>query len=69
MMDSFNIIQDRIARSRLAGDPPDIMIMPVLGEMGLFEFHMAEQAIENGREAAEKVLTDIRRAVGALAAA
>jgi len=69
MMDSFNIIQDRIARSRLAGDPPDIMIMPVLGEMGLFDFHMAEQAIENGREAAEKVLTDLRRAVGALAAA
>ena len=69
MMDSFNIIQDRIARSRLAGDPPDIMIMPDLGEMGLFDFHMAEQAITNGREAAEKTLADIERAVGALAAA
>ena len=69
MMDSFNIIQDRIARSRLAGDPPDIMIMPLLGEMGLFDFHMAEQAIASGNEAAEKALADIERAVGALAAA
>ncbi len=68
MMDAFNIIQDRIARSRLAGDPPDVMIMPVLKDMGLFDFHMAEQAISNGKEATEKALTDIERAVVTLAA-
>ncbi|MDA7945873.1 MAG: patatin-like phospholipase family protein [Hyphomicrobiaceae bacterium] len=68
MMDAFNIIQDRIARSRLAGDPPDIMIMPDLGEMGLFDFHMADEAIANGTAATEKVLDDVQRAVGALAA-
>ena len=68
MMDAFNIIQDRIARSRLAGDPPDIMITPVLGEMGLFDFHMAKDAIANGSSATEKVIDDIQRAVGALAA-
>lgn len=68
MMDAFNIIQDRIARSRLAGDPPDIMITPILGEMGLFDFHMAEEAIANGGAATEKVLDDVQRAVGALAA-
>ena len=68
MMDAFNIIQDRIARSRLAGDPPDIMITPILGEMGLFDFHMAEDAIANGSAATEKVLDDVHRAVGALAA-
>lgn len=68
MMDAFNIIQDRIARSRLAGDPPDIMIMPVLGEMGLFDFHMADEAISSGKLATEKVLGDIRHAVSALAA-
>ena len=68
MMDAFNIIQDRIARSRLAGDPPDIMIMPVLGDMGLFDFHMADQAIASGRQATEKMLGEIERAVGALAA-
>ncbi|MFQ5626499.1 MAG: patatin-like phospholipase family protein, partial [Methyloligellaceae bacterium] len=68
MMDAFNIIQDRIARSRLAGDPPDVMIMPVLGEMGLFDFHMADRAISSGKQATEKALTDIERAVVALAA-
>ena len=41
MVDAFNITQDRIARSRLAGDPPDIMISPKLAKMGLFEFHRA----------------------------
>lgn len=68
MMDAFNIIQDRIARSRLAGDPPDIMVMPVLEEMGLFDFHMAEKAIASGKQATEKVLDEIERAVNVLAA-
>lgn len=68
MMDAFNIIQDRIARSRLAGDPPDIMVMPVLGNMGLFDFHLADQAIASGREATQKVIGDIQRAVHAIAA-
>lgn len=68
MMDAFNIIQDRIARSRLAGDPPDIMVMPILEDMGLFDFHMAEAAIASGKQATEKVLDDVQRAVGSLAA-
>ncbi len=68
MMDAFNIIQDRIARSRLAGDPPDIMVMPILEEIGLFDFHMADKAIANGKQATEKILEDIERAVSVLAA-
>src|SRR3712207_5991992 len=43
MIDAFNITQDRIARSRLAGDPPDIMIGPKLSKVGLFEFHRARE--------------------------
>ncbi|MBN8898888.1 MAG: lysophospholipase, partial [Rhodospirillales bacterium] len=35
MIDAFNITQDRIARSRLAGDPPDVMLGPKLGHVGL----------------------------------
>jgi len=68
MMDAFNIIQDRISRSRLAGDPPDITIMPNLGGMGMFDFHLAEPAISSGHEATQKVLPDLQHAVGALAA-
>lgn len=64
MMDAFNIMQDRIARSRLAGDPPDLMISPKLSQMGLFEFHRAEECIELGRVAAERALGDIRELMG-----
>jgi NTE family protein len=59
MMDAFNITQDRIARSRLAGDPPDVMICPKLSPVGLFEFHRADDCIELGREATERALPDI----------
>ena len=59
MIDAFNITQDRISRSRLAGDPPDAMVSPKLAEIGLFEFHRAAEAIELGRQAAERALPDI----------
>jgi len=59
MVDAFNITQDRIARSRLAGDPPDIMITPKLARMGLFEFHRAQECIALGRQATERALPDI----------
>lgn len=59
MIDAFNITQDRISRSRLAGDPPDVMIGPKLGRVGLFDFHRAEETIEFGRQAARRALDDI----------
>ena len=59
MVDAFNITQDRIARSRLAGDPPDVMVAPKLAKMGLFEFHRAEECIALGRQATERALPDI----------
>jgi NTE family protein len=59
MIDAFNITQDRIARSRLAGDPPDVMIAPKLSKLGLFEFHRARECVELGRQAAERALPDI----------
>jgi NTE family protein len=68
MMDAINITQDRIARSRLAGDPPDISISPRTGSIGLFDFHRAEEAIALGAKAAESQLDEIRMAVRALAA-
>ena len=67
MMDAINITQDRIARSRLAGDPPDIIIGPKTGGIGLFEFHRACEAIELGAKAAEKQIDEIKLAVRSLA--
>ncbi len=45
---SVNITQDRITRSRMAGDPPDILLEPKLAEIGLLEFHRADEAIVEG---------------------
>ncbi len=67
MIDAFNIMQDRITRARLAGDPPDVSLNPRLGRIGLFEFHRAAESIALGREAAERSLEQIREAVSALA--
>ena len=68
MMDALNIVQDRIARSRLAGDPPDLMIAPKLTDIGLFDFHRAAEAIPAGQAAAEKELKEIEHTIGVLAA-
>ena len=59
MIDAFNIIQDRILRSRLAGDPPDATITARMEEVGMFDFHKAEQLIHVGREAAKRALPNI----------
>lgn len=48
MIEAFNIIQDKIVRSRLAGDPPDFTIRPKVSEIGLAEFHRADEAIDLG---------------------
>jgi NTE family protein len=68
MVDALNIVQDRIARSRLAGDPPDLMIAPRLGEIGLFDFHRAADAIPAGIAATEKEIEEIQHTIKALAA-
>jgi NTE family protein len=68
MMDAINITQDRIARSRLAGDPPDVTISPKVGGIGLFDFHRAAEAIELGAAAAAKQIDELKHVVRALAA-
>src|SRR5437763_6573598 len=67
MIEAYNVMQDRITRARLAGDPPDNMITPRVGHNGMFEFHRAEEAIRIGAEAAERALETIDEAIEALA--
>ena len=59
MFDAYTIIQDRISRSRLAGDPPDLVINPRLNKIGMFEFHRADESIKAGFMAAEKVIREL----------
>jgi NTE family protein len=66
MIDAFNIMQDRVTRSRLAGDPPDVLINPRLGKIGLFDFHRAKDAIAIGEDAAERAVNDITEALALL---
>jgi len=66
MVEAFQVMQDRITRSRLAGDPPDVMISPRLGRINLFDFHRAKDAIALGAEAAEKSIEAISESIAAL---
>ena len=59
MMQSFNIIQDRIARSRLAGDPPDTLVTPSVSDIGLFDFYRAGDAIDAGYAAAQTIVREL----------
>ena len=49
MIEAFNIMQDRLTRMRLAGDPPDMHITPHIGHIGWLDFHRAAEAID-GRQ-------------------
>ncbi len=69
MLDAFSITQDRIARSRLAGDPPDVLINARLEQFGLFDFHRAADMIALGREIARRRLPDILEHVSGAAQA
>ncbi len=66
MMSSLNIVQDRLSRSRLAGDPPDITIAPRLAQHGLLEFDKAEEMIAEGEEATDRSLPFLMHAMKVL---
>lgn len=61
---SINIMQTRIARSRLAGDPAEVLVRPRLAQLGLLDFHRAAEAIEEGHRAVRRMLPAIRHALG-----
>ncbi len=59
MVNAFDILQDRIMRSRLAGDPPDALVQLKVGKIGMFEFHRADELIAIGREAVRRAAAEI----------
>jgi NTE family protein len=56
---SINIMQVRIARSRMAGDPPDVVVRPRVAQLGLLDFHRAREAIDAGHQAVEAALSGL----------
>lgn len=61
---SVNITQDRITRSRMAGDPPDIILSPKLSHIGLLELYRANEAIEEGRNCVQRKLSELEYVLG-----
>lgn len=61
---SMYIVQDKITRSRLAGDPPDFIISPKLPDIGLLEFYRAAECIEEGRKCVRRIIPELQEMVG-----
>lgn len=63
---SIGIMQDRLTRSRMAGDPPDIILNPRVANIGLLEFDRAAEAIEAGKQCVTSMLPAINCLVSAI---
>jgi NTE family protein len=61
---SINLMGDRIARQRLAGDPPDVLILPHVSHVGPLEFNRADEVIEAGRRALNLMLPMLTDQIG-----
>jgi NTE family protein len=60
MATSVKIMQDAITRQRLLADPPDILVRPKLADIGLMEFNRAEESIEEGKRAMDRMIPMLR---------
>jgi NTE family protein len=67
MVSSLQVLQDRLSRARLAGDPPDVTVAPRIGHIGLMEFDKADELITEGEEAVERALPFLTEALQVLA--
>lgn len=52
---SINIMQERITRSRMAGEPPSVEIRPAVQNIELMDFHRADETIAAGEQAVQAV--------------
>jgi NTE family protein len=57
-------MQVRITRSRLAGEPADVLIRPRLSDFALMDYHRGAIAIAEGERAAEAALPELRELIG-----
>ncbi len=56
---SLDVMQVRITRSRMAGEPPDLIVAPRLSDIGLLDFHRAAEAIHEGERAMAAALGNL----------
>ncbi|MEX0900050.1 MAG: patatin-like phospholipase RssA [Gammaproteobacteria bacterium] len=59
-VDALNIMQNRVMRARLAGDPADVLLSPRVAHVGLFEFNRADEAIDEGAQCVARHVDEIQ---------
>ncbi len=59
MSTSIQVLENRVKRNRMAGDPPDVLIQPFCPQISTLDFHRAEEAIEAGKLAVEKKMDEL----------
>ncbi len=59
MQEAINATLDTITQTRLTYEKPDIILSPEVGEIGMFDFHRAEEAIASGYQVTKKQITKI----------
>jgi NTE family protein len=60
---ALDIVEQRVARSRLAGEPADVLITPLLPNFRTMEYHRAKEAIAEGRAAVERMMPLIEQVI------
>src|SRR4051812_44753709 len=61
---AHDIVERRVARSRLSGEPADILITPLLPNFRTMEYHRAKEAIAEGRAAVERMAPLLQQVIG-----
>lgn len=59
IMTSISVMQERITRTNLAVDQPDILIQPRLGDLKMMNFDQVEHCIQEGYISVKEKLDDI----------
>jgi NTE family protein len=60
---ALDIVEMKIARSRLAGEPADVLLTPLLPDFATMDFHRAAEAIPEGRAAVERMAPLIEQVI------
>ncbi|VGQ06967.1 hypothetical protein SB00610_05233 [Klebsiella quasipneumoniae subsp. similipneumoniae] len=59
MTTSIQVLENRLKRNRMAGDPPDILLQPYCPQVSTLDFHRAGEAITAGQLAVEKKMDEL----------
>jgi NTE family protein len=61
---ALDVVEMRVARSRLSGDPADVLITPLLPDFATMDYHRAREAIDEGRAAVERMGPLLKQVIG-----